>query len=119
RIHDASRIGRAVDDARRAGMANVSLDLMFWLPGQSRASWLDSVDRAVALAPEHLSFYLLELYPNAPLKETMARMTREPAAAAGWHQEPDDEAADTYPDALPRVDAAGDEQSDRRSVEEG
>ncbi len=110
RIHDASRIGSAVDDARRAGIANVSLDLMFWLPGQSRASWLDSVERAVALAPEHLSFYLLELYPNAPLKDTMARMTQDPAAAGGWQQEPDDEAADMYLDALSRLDSAGYEQ---------
>src|SRR5690606_2323207 len=60
RVHDVDRIGRAVAAAREAGVANLSLDLMFWLPGQSLASWLDSVHRAVALGPEHLSFYLLE-----------------------------------------------------------
>ena len=48
---------------------------MFWLPGQSFASWLRTVDEAIALAPDHLSLYLLELYPNAPLKEAMARDT--------------------------------------------
>jgi oxygen-independent coproporphyrinogen-3 oxidase len=113
RIHDAHRIGRAVADARAAGIDNVSLDLMFWLPGQSRRSWLESVDRAVALGPDHLSFYLLELYPTAPLKETMARMADGAGAAGGpadWRQEADDEAADMYLDALSRLDTAGYEQ---------
>lgn len=111
RIHDAARIGAAVEDARLAGFDNLSLDLMFWLPGQSRASWLRSVDRAVALGPEHLSFYLLELYPNAPLKEAMARVTADRQAdeshRADWAQESDDEAADMYLEALERFDGCG------------
>jgi oxygen-independent coproporphyrinogen-3 oxidase len=108
RIHTADRIASAVADARRAGVANLSLDLMFWLPGQSRASWLETVDRAIALEPDHLSLYLLELYPNAPLREAMAR-----AAGAGvkdtgaWAQAADDEAADMYVDAFERLDRAG------------
>jgi oxygen-independent coproporphyrinogen-3 oxidase len=108
RIHTAERIAAAVADARRAGVANLSLDLMFWLPGQSRASWLDTVDRAIDLEPDHLSLYLLELYPNAPLREAMAR-----AAGAGvkdtgaWAQAADDEAADMYLDAFERLDRAG------------
>ena len=40
------------------------------------------------VAPDHASLYLLELYPNAPLKETMAR--------AGWSLAPDDDAAEMY-----------------------
>jgi oxygen-independent coproporphyrinogen-3 oxidase len=108
RIHTAERIAAAVADARRAGVANLSLDLMFWLPGQSRTSWLDTVDRAIDLEPDHLSLYLLELYPNAPLREAMAR-----AAGAGvkdtgaWAQAADDEAADMYLDAFERLDRAG------------
>ena len=110
RIHDARRIETAVEAARMAGIGNLSLDLMFWLPGQTRASWLASVDRAIALAPDHLSLYLLELYPNAPLKEAMARAV--PSTTAGtasddWIQASDDEAADMYLDALDRLDAAG------------
>jgi oxygen-independent coproporphyrinogen-3 oxidase len=72
---------------------------MLWLPGQSFASWLRTVDEAIALAPDHLSLYLLELYPNAPLKETMAR--------EAWMQTPDDEAADMYLAGLDRLDGAG------------
>jgi oxygen-independent coproporphyrinogen III oxidase len=118
RIHDAARIGAAV--ARRAGFDNVSLDLMFWLPGQSRTSWLESVDRAIALDPDHLSLYLLELYPNAPLKEAMARLGAAPAdrgpAAAGWAQTSDDEAADMYLDGHERLSSAGYEQYEISNV---
>lgn len=99
RIHSAARARDAIRDARAAGVDNVSLDLMLWLPGQSFASWLRTVDEAVALAPDHLSLYLLELYPNAPLKEAMAR--------APWAQAPEDEAADMYLAGLDRLDAAG------------
>ena len=99
RAHSAETARRAVRAARSAGFDNVSLDLMLWLPGQSFSSWLRSVDEAIALAPDHLSMYLLELYPNAPLKEAMAR--------SAWTQTPDDEAADMYLAALERFDAAG------------
>ena len=102
RVHSAARARAAVAEAREAGFDNLSFDLMLWLPGQSFSSWLRTVDEAVALAPEHLSMYLLELYPNAPLKETIARAT----AADGW-QAPDDEAADMYLAGLERLDAAG------------
>jgi oxygen-independent coproporphyrinogen-3 oxidase len=113
RIHDAARIGEAVAAARAAGFDNISLDLMFWLPGQSRASWLDTVARAADLRPDHLSFYLLELYPNAPLKEAMERVRAAPPGASGreaWEQESDDEAADMYLDGLAALDELGYEQ---------
>jgi oxygen-independent coproporphyrinogen-3 oxidase len=99
RTHSAAKAREAVGMARHAGFRNLSLDLMLWLPGQSFSSWLRTVDEAVALAPEHLSLYLLELYPNAPLKEALAR---EP-----WTQVPDDDAADMYLAGLDRLEAAG------------
>jgi len=105
RIHSAERAEEAVRAARRAGFVNLSADLMFWLPGQSIETWLASVDRAIALGPEHLSLYLLELYPNAPLKEAMARAA--PADRAAWSLPPDDVAADMYLAALDRLDGAG------------
>ena len=108
RIHSAARAAGAVRAARAAGFDNLSFDLMFWLPGQSLASWLSTIDRAVDLAPDHLSLYLLELYPNAPLKETMARATGSGLVApAPWQQSSDDEAADMYLAALSRLDEAG------------
>ncbi len=119
RIHSARRAEEAVAEARAAGFTNLSFDLMLWLPGQSLASWARTVDRAVALAPDHLSLYLLELYPNAPLKESMARASAGPAdalAKAGWSQAPDDDAADMYLAALDRLDAAGFEQYEISNV---
>jgi oxygen-independent coproporphyrinogen-3 oxidase len=109
RIHSSARAKEAVRAAKAAGIADVSLDLMFWLPGQSLASWLDTVEQAVALETDHLSLYLLELYPNAPLKEALARGTMGAQAA-------DDEAADMYLAALERLDAAGFEQYEISNV---
>jgi oxygen-independent coproporphyrinogen III oxidase len=107
RIHSADRAAAAVREARAAGFTNLSVDLMLWLPGQSKASWLETVHRAVDLAPDHLSLYLLELYPNAPLKEAMARVPATADDAAAWAQASDDEAADMYLAALEQLDEAG------------
>src|SRR6185503_14942352 len=111
RVHSAARAREAIRMARRAGFTNLSFDLMLWLPGQSFSSWLRTVDEAVALAPDHLSLYLLELYPNAPLKEAMARSSAQP-----WTQAPDDEAADMYLAGLDRLDTAGYEQYEISNV---
>jgi oxygen-independent coproporphyrinogen-3 oxidase len=99
RIHSASRARAAVGEARAAGFDNVSLDLMMWLPGQSVETWLRNVDGLVDAAPDHASLYLLELYPNAPLKEEMAR--------GGWSLAPDDDAAEMYLRAMERLERAG------------
>jgi oxygen-independent coproporphyrinogen-3 oxidase len=99
RRHDVQRAERAFGDARTAGFANISLDLMLWLPGQSVDAARQSAARLVALGPEHASVYLLELYANAPLG---ARMARE-----GWMQVEDDAAADMYLACMADLEAAG------------
>jgi oxygen-independent coproporphyrinogen-3 oxidase len=108
RIHSSARAVEAIEAAQRTGFESVSFDLMLWLPAQSSATWHRTLDRAVALAPDHLSLYLLELYPNAPLKEDMAR--------AGWSLAPDDDAADMYLEGLARLEAAGLEQYEISNV---
>jgi oxygen-independent coproporphyrinogen-3 oxidase len=108
RLHGVDRARQALAEARRAGFDNVSLDLMMWLPGQSVDQWLESVDAAIVTAPDHLSLYLLEVYPNSPLKEEMAR--------ARWSQAPDEDAAAMYVTALERLDAAGYEQYEISNV---
>jgi oxygen-independent coproporphyrinogen-3 oxidase len=119
-VHSAARAAEAVRVARAEGCGNLSLDLMLWLPGQSMASWLATVARAVELAPDHLSMYLLELYPNAPLREAMARATAGAGAiarpASEWIQAADDEAADMYLAGLEATDAAGFEQYEISNV---
>jgi oxygen-independent coproporphyrinogen-3 oxidase len=99
RLHSAARACEAFEMARDAGFDNVSLDLMMWLPQQSVAEWLSSVDALVAIGPEHASLYLLEIYPNAPLKDAMAR--------SRWSLAPDDDAAEMYLGAMSRLDDAG------------
>ncbi len=99
RVHSAGRARDAMGEARAAGFDNVSLDLMMWLPQQSTEEWQFNVEALIDAGPEHASLYLLELYPNAPLKEEMAR--------AGWSLAPDDDAADMYLWSMERLDAAG------------
>lgn len=64
RIHSGEEARHAVESARRAGFDNLNLDLMHGLPGQDVALALDDLDQALALAPEHLSWYQLTLEPN-------------------------------------------------------
>jgi oxygen-independent coproporphyrinogen III oxidase len=111
RIHGAARAREAFAQARRAGFDNISLDLMMWLPQQTLAQWLASVDALIDLGPDHASLYLLELYPNAPLREDMAR--------AGWSQAPDDDAAEMYLQGLAKLDAAGYAQYEISNVARG
>jgi oxygen-independent coproporphyrinogen-3 oxidase len=99
RIHSVERAREAVREARAAGFDNVSLDLMMWLPQQTLEDWRESVEALIDVGPEHASLYLLELYPNAPLKEDMAR--------GGWSLAPDEDAAKMYLWALTRLEEAG------------
>ena len=99
RAHTAAQARAAFGAIREAGCDNLSLDLMLWLPAQSRAACASSVEALLSLAPDHASLYMLELYPNAPL--------REEAARHGWSQAPDEDAVAMYLDAFSRTDAAG------------
>jgi oxygen-independent coproporphyrinogen-3 oxidase len=67
RTHDAEAIRRAVDAARRAGIDNLSLDLIFALPQQFERSWEADLSRALELSPEHVSLYGLTIEPQTPL----------------------------------------------------
>ena len=64
RIHNSADIVRAVNDARTAGLANVNVDLMHGLPGQSVAAALEDLETAISLTPTHISWYQLTLEPN-------------------------------------------------------
>ncbi len=61
RQHSAADVERAYAAARAVGFANVSLDLVANVPGVSEANWHFSVERAIALVPEHLSVYSLTI----------------------------------------------------------
>lgn len=99
RRHDVETAVRAFQDARAAGFDNLSFDLMFALPGQSLQQWNDTLDQAIALEPDHLSLYNLQIEPGTPFHTWVAR---------GKLSVPDDdESADFYQLAIDRLGAAG------------
>jgi len=61
RGHTAAESRQAFAAARSAGFENVSVDLIYGIPGQSLADWRDGLNAAVALQPEHVSLYALQL----------------------------------------------------------
>jgi len=64
RIHSAAEAEAAVKSAQDAGYANLNLDVMYALPQQALDGALADVERAIALAPTHISHYQLTLEPN-------------------------------------------------------
>ena len=73
RRHGPETVARAVAVARRAGIDNISLDYIFALPGQTPAMLEADIDAAVALAPQHLSFYELTCEPGTELARRQLR----------------------------------------------
>ncbi len=64
RVHDAAQALAAVQSARDAGFANLNIDLMYGLPDDTRDGALQDLDTALALRPQHLSWYQLTLEPD-------------------------------------------------------
>ncbi|MDA1184293.1 MAG: radical SAM family heme chaperone HemW [Acidobacteria bacterium] len=108
RLHSSAKAAEAFAMARAAGFDNISLDLMMWLPQQAVSQWLESVDALIALGPDHASLYMLEIYPNAPLRDAMAR--------GRWSVAPEDDVAEMYLAGLGRMDSAGYEQYEISNV---
>jgi oxygen-independent coproporphyrinogen-3 oxidase len=98
RIHSASDAARAIGEAREAGIDNFNIDLMYALPEQDLAGAAHDVERAIALAPTHISHYQLTLEPNTlfaakppPLPDSdsawdMQEHCQQILAAAGYAQ---------------------------------
>lgn len=78
RGHDANDARRTFELLRAAGFDNISFDLIAGLPGQTLADWEKNLTEALALNPEHLSLYLLEIHEGTPLAEQI-RSRRQPA----------------------------------------
>jgi oxygen-independent coproporphyrinogen-3 oxidase len=67
RLHDRETFVKAYTLARTAGFGNISVDLIFGIPNQTMEQWKESVENVVALAPEHISCYSLELANSSTL----------------------------------------------------
>jgi oxygen-independent coproporphyrinogen-3 oxidase len=99
RSHNAADALRTFADLRNAGFANVSFDLIAGLPGQTLEGWQRNIKQALDLAPEHLSFYLLEVHSGTPLAEHIRR---------GIQPQPDEDLASVmYEWMLEQAAAAG------------
>ena len=101
RPHTPEQTAQAVEAARKAGFDDLSLDLIYGLPGQTEDSWHATVEAALALGPEHLSCYGLKGEEGTPLA---AR------AAAGETLPDDDTQAELYLWTVDRLARAGYEQ---------
>lgn len=73
RVHTAAEAAAACQLAKRAGLDNVNLDLMYGLPGQTVADWTATLEQAVALEPSHISAYSLKVEPGTPFGELADR----------------------------------------------
>jgi putative oxygen-independent coproporphyrinogen III oxidase len=99
RTHTASDIRQTFHHLRAAGFENISFDLIAALPGQTLAAWTHNLDEALALRPEHLSLYLLEVHEATPLADQIKR---------GARPMPDEDlAAEMYQVMVRKVCAAG------------
>lgn len=71
--HRAGDIASAVHSARAAGLPTVNLDLIYGFPGHTPARWLANLDAAIALEPDHLSFYGLTIEEGTAFHRDMER----------------------------------------------
>lgn len=76
RIHTWEQFLESWKQARKAGFDNMNIDLMSALPGQTTASWMDTLRRVAALSPEHLSAYSLIIEEGTPFYERYGEQER-------------------------------------------
>ena len=69
RIHDYRQFLQTYEDARKAGFSNINIDLMSALPGQTLFSYEDTLQKVIALSPEHISAYSLIIEEGTPFYE--------------------------------------------------
>ncbi len=86
RRHTASDCEKAVNDARRAGMENLSLDLMLGIPSQTSDSLSRSVDFVSSLNPDHVSAYLLKIEEGTPFWKNTPEIPDDDTSAELYEQ---------------------------------
>ena len=73
RIHDRKQALEAFVAARQAGFTNLSMDLMYGIPGETEVEWQKTLEEALSLSPDHLSLYQLKVEENTPLAEALQK----------------------------------------------
>ena len=92
RRHLPEDITRSVEAAADAGFANVSVDLIYGTPGETDASWSESVGRVAGLGVDHVSCYALTVEPGTPLGRSVGHgaPAPDPDVQADRHEHADD-----------------------------
>ena len=78
RLHGPEQIVRSIDLLRSAGIDNLSIDLIFGIPGQDMPSWRRTLDNALELEIQHLSCYALSIEQGTPLWDDFDKGRIEP-----------------------------------------
>jgi oxygen-independent coproporphyrinogen-3 oxidase len=101
RVHSASQAERSYRILREAGVPNVNLDLIFGIPGQTTDQWRESLERTIALEPDHISAYCLtyeedtefflrlqrgEMRPSEEHDAALFELTMDILSGAGYSQ---------------------------------
>ncbi len=89
RAHDVSMALKSIEDARRIGFSNISVDLIYGIPDQSNAMWTENLDMVFKLDIPHLSCYSLTVEPGTALAHFIRKGSRkdvdEEMAASHFH----------------------------------
>ncbi|MFR8518588.1 MAG: radical SAM family heme chaperone HemW [Emergencia timonensis] len=99
RVHTAQDFVSNYQMARACGFDNINVDLMFAVPGHTMDIWQDTLERTIALAPEHISFYSLQIEEGTPFYDLFM--------AGEFDQVPDDVDREMYHTAIRRFKEAG------------
>ena len=99
RRHTATQVTQAVESLRRAGIGNISIDLIYGFPGETLQEWHHDIDAALGLDVEHLSAYALSYEEGTPLYQMLQ---------SGTIAETDEELSlQMYSDLIDRLSQAG------------
>ncbi len=102
RMHDAADAIAAFNIARKGGFGNISLDLIYGIPGQDLISWKSTLEKVVSLHPEHISSYELTPEKNTVLYEQLEK--------GRFHLPDEDEVVEMYYTAIDMLTEGGYEQ---------
>ncbi|SDI34478.1 radical SAM family heme chaperone HemW [Natribacillus halophilus] len=99
RTHSVDDVGETISLARELGFNNISIDLMFALPGQTMDQWEETLQQAIVLAPDHVSAYGLKIEAKTQFYNWLQTGQLQPLS--------EDEEADMYDILLSRLEHSG------------
>ena len=99
RVHTAADFRRNFIMAREAGFDNINMDLMFAIPGHTLEIWEETLEETIALQPDHISFYSLQIEEGTPFYDMYRK--------GEFDQVPDDIDREMYHLAIKKLKEAG------------